>query len=150
MDEINKNLATLQLTGDAENFQETQSFTAQEPDQDQTHSHQNYMALTRKDQEIKLTIERLQHQIHQIQEQLHQEISTSQRLRHQRDQYRSTAKDLANQVIRLQHHHHVEDFYDSDKEDLQIPKKKKKNTPVSQPSYAQNAEITPVSQTPYV
>ena len=122
MDQINKNLATLQLAmdadSDAEEFQETQS-PAQEPDQgsdqDRAYSHQNNMALTKKNQEMKLTIDRLQRQIHQIQKQQHQtqeqhqqEVTTSRRLRHQRDQYRSTAKDLANQVIRLQLQHHQE------------------------------------------
>ena len=146
MDEINKNLETLHMTGekDSDAEKETQSFTAQGSDQepDQAHSHQKYMALTKKNREMKLMIESLQHQVNQIQEQHQQEINTSRRLRHQRDQYRSTAKDLANQVLRLQQHQQEEQFYDSDGEDLQMPKKKKSTSaetaPTSQTSYTRN------------
>ena len=68
---------------------------------------------------MKSTIQELQKE---IQKQQHQHEKTATRLRHQRDQYRSTAKELANQVAQLQPKE--EEFYDSDDEEKDSVEKK--------------------------
>ena len=151
MDTLNNNLETLRLAGeddsDAEQEKEQQS-TAQEPG---VPSHEDYMALTQRNQEMKLTIERLKNQLRQIQEQAQraqeqhtQELNTSKRLRYQRDQYRSTARDLANQVTLLQQQQQqreIEELYDSDKEG-ESPLQRTKNTLFSQQTSKKTKENT--------
>ena len=72
---------------------------------------------------MKSIIQRLQSENQQLQTQLQQEVNTFKRLRHQRDQHRSTAKELANQVAQLQPQEQ-EEMYDSNEEE-QAPMKKK-------------------------
>ena len=110
--------------------------------QEQAHSHHDYVALRRKNQEIKLRIKQLQDQISQVQQQHQQEVNTSKRLRQQRDQYRSTAKGLANQVTQLlQQQEEQEDFYNLD-EGQTKGQTAYQNEPVSNEKISQNAAVS--------
>ncbi len=114
MDGINKDLETLRLTGEEDfdiEYQEEEQPLAQELER--VDSHQSHIALTKKNQEMKLIIEQLRDQLDPIQEQAQQaqeqhqriiqdERNTSICLRYQRDQYRSTARDLANRIAQIQ------------------------------------------------
>ncbi|CAD6572767.1 MAG: hypothetical protein ASARMPREDX12_005438 [Alectoria sarmentosa] len=82
-------------------------------------SQEDHMAIAQENREMKSIIQRLQTQ-------LRQEVHTSYRLRQLRDQYRSTAKELAeelaNQMARLQPKE--EEMYDSDDEEKESVGKK--------------------------
>ena len=141
MDNIQNDVEALRLAEEQDSDAEHKDFQEHSElrptvGQEQAHSRQNSMTLRKKNQEMKLTVERLQsqvqqlqNQISQVQEQHQQEINTSKRLRHQRDQYRSTAKGLAIQVAQLLQQQEEQDFYDSD----QLTQEKgTQNQPVSQ------------------
>ena len=72
-------------------------------------------------QEITPEIREMKSIIQRLQIQLQQEVNTSKRLRHQRDQHRSTAKELASQIAQLQPQ---EEMYDSDEEEQEPVEKK--------------------------
>ncbi|CAD6592139.1 MAG: hypothetical protein ASARMPREDX12_005850 [Alectoria sarmentosa] len=80
------------------------------------YSQKDHMTIAQENREMKSIIQRLQTQ-------LRQETHTSYRLRQLRDQYRSTAKELTNQMTRLQPKKKKE-MYDSNDENKESIKKK--------------------------
>ena len=134
-------------------------FDAEQQSVKQQHfSQERFMGATPDIQGMKSTIQQLKNQLRELQIQLQQEVNTSKRLRYQRDQHRSTAEELANQVAKLQPEE--EEMYDSDEEEQEPVEKKvtvllrrtKKNLHSQQsqyPSTSNNglqARYQPVSQ----
>ncbi|CAD6581822.1 MAG: hypothetical protein ASARMPREDX12_000676 [Alectoria sarmentosa] len=98
------------IDSDAEEEQYAELHAEQEQNIEQhICSQEDHMAIAQENREMKSIIQRLQTQ-------LRQEIHTSYRLRQLRDQYRFTAKELSDQMARLQPKEEEEEMYDSDDE----------------------------------